>query len=177
MALQDGSKPQVVDPEVVAGLQRVLTIRGPMGVLDVLDLVIPTISLGQVQAAEVVVRLPSYRSTNVFTIGVVQAPAINTILADTGPLPAGTYDVSFQCSSMEDTVALASIQFEHRDAANAANLAFWDNPMRQAPINEVVYPFFSFGYELDLNERLRARVTVASTAGRDWNAVILARIR
>jgi len=173
MAAPDGRKPQVVDPEVIAGLQRILTIRGPMGVLDVLDLVIPTISLGQIEDATVIVRTPAFRPSDIFGGVNVSAPAAGTILADTGALPAGTYDVELLASSNETTQNQA-IRFEHRDAANAANLAAFDIAFGSAGGFNQLFPF---GYEIGLNERLRAQNLLISSASRLYAVVIFARIR
>lgn len=170
--------PQVNDPELEADLIRVLSIVGPLGKLNVLDLVIPMINLGDVRPQTVDVRLPAIRSTDVFSNGVQKGVIINTILADTGALPEGTYDVGFQCQGNDNTAASGamSCQLQHRNAANNANLALWDHVVFAAEAN-VVHPFYGFGYVIAANERLRCLVTLALNANRAVNAVIFARIR
>ena len=61
---------------------------------------------------------PSYGITDVFTAGVQTAPAINTALADTGPLPIGAYTLQAVMFALEIT----TLQFEWRNAGNTANV-------------------------------------------------------
>lgn len=55
------------------------------------------------------------------TVGVA-APAANAVLADTGPLPAGSYHVEWNCGSA-DTVAVGKgCVIAHRNDANGADI-------------------------------------------------------
>lgn len=176
MAEVNPNVPQAVDPEVLVDLTRLLRIRGPLGVLNVLDTIVPVVSLGDVVTRTVTVLQPAFRSTDVFSNGQQVNQAINTILADTGPLPEGVYDVLVQMAS-DSSTALASIAMEHRDAANAVNLAIWDHILQMPTADTRIWPPYTFAYELALNERLRLRQTVAGTAARVFEGVIFARIR
>jgi len=163
------------DPELQAALTRILQIRGPLGVLKVLDTIVPVVSLGDVVQPSITVLQPSFRSTDIFSVGVVQAPAAGATLADTGPLAAGTYDVRFLCSAGDGTAG-ARIDLAHRNAADNANLALWQHNIRSANSDAMLWEY-TFGYEIAANERLRATAAVAGAAGARWYATIFARLR
>jgi len=61
---------------------------------------------------------PAYGVVDIFSAGVVTNPAAGAILADTGPLPIGSYSVQVLFSIGEAAIE----DFEWRDAANGANL-------------------------------------------------------
>lgn len=176
MAELNPNVPQVNDPELEVEVIRLLQIVGPLGKLNVIDAVLPTINLGNAVPTEVEVRQPSFRSTDVFSTGLQTNQAANTILADTGPLAAGVFDVMIH-GSTNTTTDPASIIAEHRNAANAANLATWDYYCMTGGGNAVVWGPFHFAYEFALNERLRLLQSLAGGAGRTFAAVIFARIR
>lgn len=177
MAEQNSNIPQVTDPNTVADLIRLLQIRGAIGVLNVADIVLPVVNLGDLSPSETIARLPAWRSTDVFSEGVQVTPAAGTVLADTGQLPAGVYDVAFMCSSNEDADTQGVIDFEHRNAANAANLAVWSHLLRNSALATTVWAYYTFGYELAVNERLRSISPRAGSAGEAYSATIFARIR
>jgi len=112
---------------------------------------------------------PPYGVTDIFTIGPQVAPAINTIMADTGPLPVGAYSVkviSFWGERNE-------MAFEWRDAANAANL--WLE-LIGASVEERMAIWESTFLVENPNERFRMRMNSAGSAGITFQASILARI-
>ena len=172
MAEIDPNKPQVTDPITVADLVRVLSVRGSLGVLDVADVILPTISVGQITPLEVAIRTPAFRSTDIFSAGSILAPVAGTLLADTGALPAGTYDLTFVLSNSGITSNTAW-QFEHRNAADTANLATF--PINTGRSGSGTLEF-SIGYELATNERIRI-ITANDVASQRWAAAIFARIR
>lgn len=51
------------------------------------------------------------------------AAAANTVVADTGALPAGTYEVELQGGVLGVLTAGVGLVVEHRNAANGANVA------------------------------------------------------
>lgn len=173
MADPDPNTPQVVDPERVVDLTRLLQIRGPLGVLNVLDTIVPVVNMGDVVPRTVRVEAPSFRSTDVFSNGPQTNQVINTILADTGALAAGIYDLSWWAGAA-DTDTDAFIAMEHRNAANTANLAIW-NTLAHVETGNFVPPLL--GYELAINERLRLRQGIAGSLNHPFNGVIFARIR
>ena len=178
MAELDPNLALVNDPELEANLIRALSIVGRVGKLRVVDIVIPTISLGDVVQPTVEVRTPSFRSSDVFSNGALLAPAGGTILADTGALAAGIFDVEMYFTTNDDTQISNMFRTEHRNAANAANLALWDR-IAAFGLAGVGSGHFvqKFAYEVALNERLRVSLTNAAGAGRSWLATIFARLR
>lgn len=51
------------------------------------------------------------------------AAAPSTVVADTGQLPAGTYEVEVTCAVLGPLTAGVGLVVEHRDAANTGNVA------------------------------------------------------
>jgi len=175
---QDATVPQVNDAELEVGLIRALSVVGQIGKLRVLDIVIPTISLGDVIQPTVEVRSPSYRSTDVFSAGVQIAPAAGAVLADTTGLAEGIYDVQYYLTTT-DTAGTRLLALEHRNAANTATLATWEFIVYDA-LGNVSRPWVlnPLAYEIAANERLRIVVgAVAIAAGVPAVATIFARRR
>jgi hypothetical protein len=175
LAELDPSRPQAVDPEVHADLVRLLQIRGPLGVLNVIDAILPTVSLGTVVPTDVNIRSPIFRSTNVFSAGRKPAPAANSVLADTGPLPGGIYDVITMMNVNES--GQSSLFFQHRDAANAANLMALDVDVGTG-LGVHGFDQLVLSYELAVNERLRfIKSAAAGNVGSQYTCIIFARLR
>jgi len=61
---------------------------------------------------------PAYGVVDIFSAGVITNPAAGAVMADTGPLPVGSYTVQVLFSIGEAAIE----DFEWRDAANAATL-------------------------------------------------------
>lgn len=171
--------PEVDDPILIADFIRALSIKGAIGRLRVLDVVMPTVPIGNVLAQNVTVLNPSsapvFRSTDVFSAGTQVAPAANTVLADTTALPAGVYDVIITLGDTAVTVN-SSFVIQHRNAANAANLMtipiIGGSGAGPSGTTTVV-----FAYEIALNERLRVLNEIAGLAARRFAAFIFARLR
>jgi len=168
--------PEVDDPLLLADLIRLLSVKGALGKMQVADIVLPVVSLGDVVQPTVEVRQAAFRSTDIFSAGMQTAPAANTVLADTTALVAGTYDVKVLLSAAVGASNTERITLEHRDAANAANLATWDSIMFDAGQDAVLLEY-NFGYVFGFNERLRAINPLIVGAGQTVNAVIFARLR
>jgi len=171
--------PEVTDTVLIADLLQFLSIRGSLGRLPLADVVIPVINLGDVRTPDINVQFPVFRSTDIFSAGIQIAPAVGTVLADTVALPAGTYDVALILNASTAGNQSSSIRLEHRDAANAANLAQWEHLVHSdtSALVAVVWPFYSFGYEIGVNERLRAINPIIGAAGNAYSATIFARLR
>ena len=168
----DPTKPQVNDPEVEAELIRVLSIVGPLGKLDVIPAVLPIISMGNVVQQTVEVRSPNFRSTDIFSAGIVTGGAAGTVHADTTALQAGTYDMIYVISPTATTGP--EWQVQHRNAANAANLA----QVRHITVPGATAPIImTLAYEFALNERLRILNGLVMAGGEVSNATIFARRR
>jgi len=176
MAEIDPNTPQVVDPERVVDLTRLLQIRGPLGVLNVLDTIIPVVNMGDVVARTVTVLQPAFRTTDIFGVGVVTAQPAGTVLADTGPLAEGTYDFIYN-GLVYSTVASAEIRLEFRNAANTATLASWPNVGALFTSGAPPGWGYTFALELAINERLRAVQVQTLPAGQSAYATLFARRR
>lgn len=159
MARRDGTRPQVDFPQLIADVIDQLNVRGPLGVLDLSDQVIPAFIIGsRAGSLQVTVTPVNFASAAVFH-GASTTPAANTVIVDTGALPAGDYDVLSHISSGANLVATAGVCIlEHRNAANAATLAtllsvsIAQTSTAEGP-NGSELPLI--GYTLALNERLR----------------------
>lgn len=176
MAEPDPHTPQVVDPERVVDLTRLLQIRGPLGVLNVLDTIVPVVNMGDVVTRTVSILQPSYRPTDIFSTGRQTAQPAGTILADTGALAEGIYDIVVGLN-MFTIIAGPVINLEFRNAANTVSLAAWGyltgTIIQGAPASIPV----TFALDFAANERLRV-VQVPLLAGQDAAiAVIFARRR
>lgn len=173
MAERDPNLPQSADPELQADLVRLLQVQGPLGILNVLDVVLPVVMMGQVVPLDVQVRQPSFRSTDVFSAGRFIAPPADQVFADTGSLAAGIYDVQYQYSALNSGTG-ESLVFQHRNAANDADLMQVVYMVGGGNINSLVV---SIGYEIGSNERLRIKLNGAGSAGSAWSGIIFARRR
>lgn len=170
--------PEIDDPLLVADLIKLLSIKGAIGRLPLADIVIPVVNLGDVVQPTVETRVNPWRSSDVFSIGPQIAVAAGTVLADTGALPQGIYDVAVMCQGVDDSAPTTeAINLEHRDAANAANLAVWSHMIFDNTVSMVVFPYYTFSYELGVNERLRAVLTDTLPASRVAGATIFCRIQ
>lgn len=102
------------------------------------------------------------------TAGPQAAPVINTVLADTGAQAAGNY-ILFILVSAFDTVAGPDIQFQRRDAANAANIweqRYWTGGATSYFLQTTLR------VTLQLNERVRVVNPRAGGAGSNYQANI-----
>ena len=176
MAELDSTRAQAIDPEVQADLVRLLQIRGPLGVLNVADIIVPVVSLGNVVTPDINIRPPVFRSTTIFSEGLISAPLGTAILADTQSLPSGTYDVILQGTINDAAATNRGMNLQHRNAGNTANLMSISILMDlNGAFNSLIN--FTFSYELALNERLRLTSIIAGSAGSRYSAIIFARIR
>lgn len=113
--------------------------------------------------------------TSVSSAGVKINPAINTILADTGALAAGTYDFKVWVM-FQDSAVLTNVEFQHRDAANAANV--WTQRLTAGNSAAVhVFEEFELALTFAQSERLRVIVSAATTATSQFDANIFTRLR
>jgi hypothetical protein len=89
-----------------------------------------------------------------FTAGALTNPAINTILADTGPLLLGSTQPAFVvCSTVASVVVL-----EYRDATNTINLY---SQVFAVPISSCFQYFYPLSWAVAPDERIRLRLNSA----------------
>ena len=168
MAERNADKVQLDFPELTSDIIAAVRLTGTLGLFDMSDVVIPTISVGNIRPTITTLIPPTFTSAGVFS-NQSTAPALNAILADSGPLPAGDYDVIVGWSQSRNTNP-SNVELQHRNAANAANLAEWPNVLEGTNNPLANFMPINFGYTLSLNERLRFQVlttafSAASTVG------------
>lgn len=163
MAQRDANKVQLDFPQLTADLIAALRLTGTLGVLDLSDVVIPTISVGNVRPQTISVVPVAYDSAEIFS-GHLSTPALNAIVFDTGALAAGTYDCFFGFAFNRMSSG-PTLEFQWRNAANAANLATWFVPVFDGVGGYNSGPVGPFSLNIGLNERIRAQNTVIASAG------------
>jgi hypothetical protein len=89
---------------------------------------------------------------------VIDNPANDAVLADTSSLASGYYDI-FAFVSNSAAVGAYKLMFDHRNAANTANIARLD---LQLPANSYT-PIYLYGIKVAQNERFRFFVSVGWT--------------
>ncbi len=109
----------------------------------------------------------AYRVQDIFTNGVQTAPPVQTVLADTGPLPTGLYNIQVFVAAQE----INSYTFEWMDVANAVPV--WDQIIAAPDRETLIYQVRLVIVNAD--ERFRIRNRVAGTVAIDYEATILAR--
>ena len=176
MAERDASKVQLDFPQLTADVIAALRLTGTLGLFNFSDTVIPVISVGNVRPITAQFDQPAFTSATVFS-SIDLAPALNLVLADTGPLPAGTYDCMFGMLRANDTGDV-NCELQHRNAANAANLATWPSRYQLNAVALVNNFPLTFAYILATNERLRFQIlTTAGSVSSRYNTFIMAQIR
>ena len=162
MAQRDASKVQLDFPQLTADIIAALQLTGTLGLFNMSDVVIPTISVGNVRPQTFELSPIVFTSSQIVH-GSQFSPAANTVIADTGPLAAGTYDIKASMS-LNATISLTSTSYnlQHRNAANAATLATLLSiaPSAGRDEGQAILPIM--GYVIALNERLRL---ITGTAG------------
>ena len=155
MAQRDASLPQLDFPELVADIISNLRLTGQLGLLNYSDTVIPVDLVSTSRPFEISVVGPSFPSAGALS-GSNKLPVANTVVLDTGQLPAGTYDI---CAHIQITGRVAAgsafYRLEHRNAANSATLAELITGTISA-VDEVVDTTLPImGCDIAANERLR----------------------
>lgn len=165
MPVRDPRVPQLDNPELVAALLSELQIVGQIGLLDFVPAVNPVFIVGS-RGLSINVEPVVYQSAEIFD-GLTLAPAVNAIIADTGQLPAGDYDLfaNIGYSGTATAGSGAQVSLQHRNAANAATLAtlLQIAAATSAQVDSLILP--GTGYRLATNERLRVQVLSAGISG------------
>ena len=165
MSQRDPDKPQLDFPQLTADIISELRLTGQVGLLDFLDEVRP-VYIVSARGGSLPVRttVAAFTSASITGSSPIN-PAANTIISDTGPLPAGDYDMYCNLTVQGTMNVSGRIEFQHRDAANTATLGILltlgMTTTHQA--NSVQLPLI--GYTLGLNERLRIIVGGGGVTG------------
>ena len=176
MAPRDPTLPQLDFPQLTADIIRQLRLTGQVGLLNFLDSIRPVYIVAQREGAlSITVTPPIFTSADI-TDATANNPAVNAITGDTGPLPAGNYDVFASITQSGTLILNGTVQLQHRDAANAVTLAVLINIAidgagfgHQDDLAPIVYT-------LALNERLRVQNLGGAIVG-VISTVIAAKIR
>lgn len=128
-----------------------------------------------VSIVDVDTNIPVTVTDPVFTTpasnGVQAAPAINTILADTGPLLSGTWAFLVMIEVGDgNAAAFSRTALQHRNAANGANI--WESNTFTTSGTPCHHRVFTFSKSMALNERMRAINLVAGAVGSQYNVNI-----
>lgn len=173
MAERIPGAPQIDDPQILADFIRAIPIRGKLGELNVLDVLLPTFQIGTLTPVQVTLQQPSFGSAFLFSAGHQVAVAANFVHADTLGLPAGTYEVMFGISTGGESGNIPWT-VEHRNAANTVTLA--SLPLVTEAEGNVHGPF-ALAYDFGATERLRIVNGTLFGGGSRSAAWIYARIR
>ncbi len=175
MPPRDPSKIQLDFPQLTADLIAQLNLIGTVGLLDFAPTVLPVFIIGDRDLTVDAVPV-AYAAAEIFS-GAATSPSVNDIIADTGQLPAGTYDVFAQIHSASSAlVGPAHAALQHRNAANTATLATLADAAFTTTVLESAVRISGLGYILSANERLRIILLAQNMSG-FLSGVIGARLR
>ncbi len=175
--------PLIVDPALIGRVVSQFNLRGTLNPFILTNRVIPTFDIGQLQGNIV----PTVVTTNAGTAGVRVGSVLGQFVPVTTPVvqPANVTDGGFQVNPgaaavVVDTGAIAGVSnrtidiylngsalfdviVEHRNAANAANVAAWSLLVGGAGIGNMVH-FGPHNLAMVANERIRV-VTGGAVVG------------
>lgn len=154
MPPRNPNKIQLDFPELTADLISQLKLVGTVGLLDFAATVSPVFIIGD-RDLTVKALAPVYQSSEVFHASSAN-PGVNGILADTGQLAAGSYDIFAEIAWVgSTTVKTAGFRLQHRNASDNGTLATLSEslPPTADAHGQLVFP--ATGYKIGLNERLR----------------------
>ena len=165
MAGRDPTRPQLEFPALVAELITQLRLSGQVGRLNFSDEVIPAFLIGS-RGINFSGDAVTFGSPSVLG-NFVSLPVASTVIFDTGPLPAGDYDIWAEIHMFGSIAAGGQVAIlEHRNAGNTATLANLLLALVGTLDRTVMVDLPLLGYTLGLNERIRLRSpTVNMTAG------------
>jgi len=169
MGERDPNKPQLDFPALVSDILTQLQVRGQIGLLDLDASVQPVYVAAARQGVSLgTLTTPAFLPAGIFHVLSPAPVGASTVGADTGQLPAGTYDIWAEISGGDLSVGSAnrSITFQHRNAANSASLAnLAQITVPQTPDRgpqQLVMPLFA--YTIEENERFRWQTTGVALA-------------
>ena len=147
-------------PQLTADLINQLQLTGQLGLLNFLPEVRPVFIVGE-RGLSITTEEPLLLPAQI-TSGQAVNPAALTVVADSGQLPAGDYDIQLFSSCVAVTMVTGEMQFQHRNAANSASLSFWSVPMAAGTF---IGNSFKMGLVVAENERVRFITNIAIAAG------------
>lgn len=176
MAGRDPTRPQLDFPDLIADLITQLRLIGQVGLLNFSDQVIPTFLIGS-RGINFGGDLPTFASAAVFGASAA-LPAANTVISDTGALPAGTYDLMASVGYAGSIgVGTGTVELEHRNAANTVTLARMAVMVVHAVNHTQNIDVPLMGYSIGLNERFRVISPGTAMGAGGISSTIYAQIR
>lgn len=159
MAFRDGGIPQLDFPDLTADLIRQLRIRGPVGLLNFSDVVIPTFLVGS-RGVTFTAEPPIYAPAEMVE-GSALNPAASTQLFTTGALAAGVYDIFAALSYNASVAGGQDMAIIHQNAAGGSLrkvllLSFSGTTQSSSILLPVI------GYQVALNDKFICRTPTAA---------------
>jgi len=158
-------------PVLTADLIDQLNLIGQVGLLDFEPSVRPVFIVGS-RGLEVVSEQPVFTTSQVFSAQLLN-PGANAVVADTGQLPAGNYDIKCWMALFINTGS-GFLELEHRNAGNTATLASWFLP--NVNVDGSLSENYEFAIVVAEDERLRIFCPAALSSAR-VSGTIMARLR
>jgi len=164
MGARDAARVQLDFPQLVADIIRQLNLTGTVGLLEFSDQVTPVYIVAQRAGALDIDLTPVAFASAEIASGIIINPGAGVVIADTGPLAAGNYDIFGNISTHgNQNISGNAITIEHRDAADAATLATLLYNVSTTVSGRAQAFLPPIGYILALNERLRVVSKAAYT--------------
>ena len=179
MPPRDANRLQLDFPDLAADIIRELRIQGTVGLPDFNDSVQPVYIVSSRGGALDVTAEPNiFASAEIFSDETV-TPAVNGVLADTGQLAAGVFDVKVVMSWAAFTgpgAVTGRFEFQHRNAANAANLSevpiAW---ITDTGFRDTQFVSWTFATVVATNERFRIQNFTGIASARVGTTIMAAR--
>jgi len=169
MPLRNPDVVQLDFPQLTSDLINELRLTGTIGLLNFLPEVRPTFIIGS-RGLSFLQEETVYLASEIFQLE-LNNPASALPMADTGPLPAGDYDVKAWMDTAQSAGSPTSVQLDHRNAADTATLSSW---FGHTVPNTTLSQHFAFSIRLAEDERLRFSSFVAFT-GRTGSTIMIKR--
>jgi len=153
MPPRDPNVVQLDFPQLTSDLINELSLVGTIGLLNFLPEVRPTFIIGS-RGLTAVVNDITYEPAEIFDGTILTPVGANEIVADTGALAAGDFDVKIWASLAVDAASgnTETILIQHRNAANNANLSEWRSEANIGGQSDIS---IDIALLIALNERLR----------------------
>jgi len=163
MAPRDPNQVQLDFPQLTADLIAQLRLTGTVGLLNFSTEVVPVFIVGD-RDLSVDAVAPLYRSAEIFS-GSSLNPVANTVVADTGQLVAGDFDLFASISATGTGIGLGRIELQLRNAANTATLAVLMSQVFVGALSAGGVELPQTGLVIAENERLRFQTLLQTLNG------------
>lgn len=131
----------------------------------------PVVNLVDVRTPTIQVQVPAYAPGEQFGGGSLIAPAANAVLAITGQLPAGIYDVMLNMGASGNAND-SGFEIQHRNPGDTATIFGFEIPLTGGTGFSMTYATTLANLEI-----LKIFIKVNTAAGERWAASIFAKRR